>query len=272
MAAATRATRHEPVRIAPETFAIQHLHGGGHAGLGLYVNSLVIRGREPAIIDTGTPVASGRWLEDVWELVDPADVRWIVVTQDDAGHVGSLGALLARCPRATLVASWHVMERLSSRDDLPKARVRWLLEGEALDLGDRTLQSVRPPVYHGPATRGFFDSHTGVYWSSDAFGMPVTEHVEDARALPAETRREQLEAFGLKLAPWARDVGPRYWAASVARVRALDPQVIAGVHGPAFRGGAVEHALDVYAALREAPGPRTAELEAINQVVEALTE
>jgi flavorubredoxin len=265
------APRHEPVRIAPETYAIQHLHGGDDARPGLYVNSLVIRGREPVVVDTGAAAGSGRWLEDVWALVDPADVRWIVVTQDDAGHVGSLRALLERCSRATLVASWFVMERLSAREDLPPARARWLAEGEALDVGDRRLESVRPPVYHGPATRGFFDAHTGVYWSSDAFGMPVGEHVEDARALPAETRRAQLEAFGLMLAPWARDVGPRYWASSVARVSRLDPQVIAGVHGPAFRGGAVAHALDVYANLQSAAGPRAAELDALDEVVGELS-
>jgi flavorubredoxin len=266
-----QAQRHEPVRIAPDTYAIQHLHGRREARLGLYVNSLVIRGRQPVVVDTGAPRGSGRWLEDVWTLVDPADVRWIVVTQDDAGHLGGLGALLERCPRATLVASWFVMERLRARRDLPAARVRGLAEGESLDVGDRELVSVRPPVYHGPATRGFFDRSTGVYWSSDAFGMPVGEHVEDARALPAEARQTQLEAFGLKLAPWARDVGPRYWASSVARVSGLDPEVIAGVHGPAFRGGAVGHALGVYANLPRAAGPGESDRRALDDAVDALS-
>jgi flavorubredoxin len=261
--------RHEPIRIAPETFAIQHLHGGDRARPGLYVNSLVIRGREPVVIDTGTPAGADRWLEDVWALVDPGEVRWIVVSQDDAGHVGSLDQLLRRCPRATIVASRSAVARLVRRHSLPPARVRGLAEGEGLDVGDRVLHPVRPPVYHGPATRGFFDPATGVYWSSDAFGLPVAEHVDDAGALPADARRERLEAFGLMLAPWARDVGPRYWAGSVARVASLAPGVIAGVHGPVFRGSSVAHALAVYAGLQQARGPVESDQQALDAAVGA---
>jgi hypothetical protein len=49
------------------------------AGPGRYlpVNSLLIRGREPIIIDTGAPVHRLSWVEQVFSLVNPEDVRWI---------------------------------------------------------------------------------------------------------------------------------------------------------------------------------------------------
>ena len=41
----------------------------------VYINSLVITGREPIIVDTGTSLNRDRWLEQVWSVVDPKDVR-----------------------------------------------------------------------------------------------------------------------------------------------------------------------------------------------------
>jgi len=262
-------SRHAPIRIAADTYVIQHLHGAVDARPGLLVSSLLIRGREPIIVDTGAPAGADHWLEDVWALVDPADVRWIVITQDDAGHVGNLDRLLRRCPRATVVAGRRAAARLRDRDGA-RARVRGVATGDRLDTGDRVLHPVRPPVYHEPGTLGFFDESTGVYWSSDAFGLPVAEHLDDAAALATDARRERLEAFGLMLSPWARDVGPRFWASSVARVARLQPHVIAGVHGPVFRGPSVAHALGVYAALQQARGPRAADQEALDEAVETL--
>jgi hypothetical protein len=38
---------------------------------------MVIRGREPVIVDTGAPVHREQWLEKVFSVVEPEDVRWI---------------------------------------------------------------------------------------------------------------------------------------------------------------------------------------------------
>ncbi len=43
----------------------------------IYLNSMVILGKEPVIVDTGTPANRKQWLEDVFSLVEPKDVRWI---------------------------------------------------------------------------------------------------------------------------------------------------------------------------------------------------
>jgi len=54
---------------------------------------MVITGREPVIVDTGTSSNGTQWLDDVFGIVDPADVRWIVLSHDDADHAGNLPAL-----------------------------------------------------------------------------------------------------------------------------------------------------------------------------------
>ena len=53
---------HQPREVAPDTFLIPNL---APAGDGVYVpvNSLLIRGEEPIVVDTGAPVHREHWLE-----------------------------------------------------------------------------------------------------------------------------------------------------------------------------------------------------------------
>ena len=102
-----------PIEIAPETFLIQSTNGEGHAPLFVNVNSMVIRGAEPIIIDTGGRDNRTNWLDDVFSLVEPADVRWITLSHDDADHTGNLDVVLDLCPNATFVSSWFMAERMS---------------------------------------------------------------------------------------------------------------------------------------------------------------
>src|SRR4051794_22548657 len=88
---------------------------------GAYVgaHSLVIRGAEPAVIDTGAALVREAWLENVFAVVEPEDVRWIVLSHDDHDHLGNLDPVLERCPNATLVASFAITARLSGDIELP---------------------------------------------------------------------------------------------------------------------------------------------------------
>ena len=63
-----------PVRIAPETFLIPNL-APAEPGTYVQVNSLLIRGEESIIVDTGAPVHREHWLEQIFSLVGPEDVR-----------------------------------------------------------------------------------------------------------------------------------------------------------------------------------------------------
>ena len=76
---------------------VQHALG---EPLDIYINSMVILGAEPVIVDTGTPANRTQWLEDVFSLVEPEDVRWIFLSHDDVDHTGNLDEALAACPNA----------------------------------------------------------------------------------------------------------------------------------------------------------------------------
>ena len=89
--------------VAPETWLIPNLASAG-PGQYLPVNSLLVRGSEPIIVDTGAPVHRRRWLEQVFSLVDPEDVRWIFLSHDDSDHVGALDGCWPGSPSASASA------------------------------------------------------------------------------------------------------------------------------------------------------------------------
>ena len=136
---------------------------------------MVILGKEPMIVDTGTPANREQWLEDVFSLVEPTDVRWIFLSHDDVDHTGNLDEAMTACPNAKLVCNWAMVERHTNCFDFPLDRCRWVMDGESLDIGDRTLHALRPPVYDSPTTRGLFDPTTGVYWAVDTFATPLPD-------------------------------------------------------------------------------------------------
>ena len=168
-------TYFEPTKVAEDTWVIHQVQPALGQPLFVYLNSMVIRGAEPMIVDTGTPANREQWLKDAFSIVDPADVRWVFLSHDDVDHTGNLDEVMAACPNATLVCNWAMVERHTNCFDFPLQRCRWVMDGESLDIGDRTLLAMRPPVYDSPTTRGLFDPTTGVYWASDAFATPLPD-------------------------------------------------------------------------------------------------
>ena len=121
-----------PTEIAPDTFVIHQVQPALGQPLFVYLNSMVIRGKEPVIVDTGTPANRKQWLEDVFSLVEPEDVRWIFLSHDDVDHTGNLDEVMAACPNAQLVCNWAMVERHTNCFDFPLDRCRWVMDGESL--------------------------------------------------------------------------------------------------------------------------------------------
>src|SRR4051812_38803017 len=93
----------EPELVAADTYVVRQLTGEGVAPVSVFVNSMVITGTEPIIVDCGPAVTRETWLDTTFSIVDPADVRWIYLSHDDHDHVGNLLQVLDLCPQATLV-------------------------------------------------------------------------------------------------------------------------------------------------------------------------
>lgn len=260
------ANHHGPQLIAPETFLIRQLQGEGQGPVSVYINSLVIRGAEPVIVDTGAPNNREQWLADVFSIVEPEDVRWVFLSHDDVDHYGNLAPVLEACPNATFVTNWFIGERMGCAYDFPLARSRWIEHGQSFDAGDRRLVAFRPPAFDSPTTRGLFDPTTGVYWGVDSFAAPVMAAADSVAELDGGYWGGVLPSATRAMTPWLDLVDERKWVAAVDATEALGARAIASCHSPVITGDLVATAFDL---LRSAPTaapmplPGQADLDAI---------
>jgi flavorubredoxin len=231
--------------IGPETWLVPNLAPAGE-GLYLPVNSMVVRGAEPVIVDTGAPVHREEWLEKVFSIVEPEDVRWIFLSHDDGDHTGGLLDALELCPNATLVTNFFSVERLAlEKPALPLERMRWLEPGDTLVTADRTFQLFRPPIFDGPTTRGLYDTSTAVMWIVDTFACLVPDAVYDVHDVPQDLVAEYLPAFGSLVSPWHAWLDTAAYRRHVDAVEALGVLAAASAHGPVMTGDALHTAFDV---------------------------
>ncbi len=231
-----------PVAIAPETFLIPNLAPAGDAFVP--INSLLIRGAEPIVVDTGAPVHRQRWLEQVFGLVDPDDIRWVFLSHEDGDHTGSLDDVLIAAPHATLVMNAFGAERLALERSVPLHRSIWREPDETFSAGDRRLRLFLPPIFDGPATRGLFDEHTGVLWAADAFGALTPGAVHHADDLPRDLYDDSFTELNSLVSPWHQWLDRTRYNRHVDAVEALRPSTVVSAHGPILTGAAIHDAFD----------------------------
>jgi flavorubredoxin len=243
-------TQVKPYQVATDTFVVPWFLEAPPVGY-FCMNSLVIRGAEPVIVDTGSPANRAAWLEAVWSLVDPDDVRWVFLSHDDRDHAGNLLPVLTACPNATLLTTWFSIGRMAEEWMTPLDRCRFVNEGDRIDVGDRTLTALRPPLFDNPTTRGLFDQRTGVLWGVDTFALPVPAPITDVDELDDDTYREG-QSFGARLvAPWHQWLDVEKFRSHVETTASLPITAIASCHAPAIRGPRIASAFDT---LRAVPG------------------
>jgi len=223
-------TMFSPRRVTVDTHAIISWYPLPGAGI-LPVNSFLIRGEQPVLIDTGVSVLRSDFLRTLGTLVDLQDLRWIWLTHIDADHVGNLQAVLKEAPQATIITTFLGLGKLSLFQISPE-RVRLLNPGQRLDVGDRELIALRPPAFDAPETTGLMDTKTRVLFSSDCFGALLQEPKDTAGDIPAAALREGLISWAVIDSPWLHQVDSKLFRDTLSEYRSLDPDLILGSHLP----------------------------------------
>jgi flavorubredoxin len=254
-----------PVEIASETFLIPNLAPAGDAFVP--VSSLLIRGAEPIVVDTGAPVHRAHWMEQVFGLVEPEDIRWVFLSHEDGDHTGSLDEVLRAAPHATLVQNGFGAERLALERYVPLHRSIWREPTQHFDAGDRRLRLVRPPIFDGPATRGLFDERTGVLWAVDAFAALTPGAVHRVEDIPSDLYEASFAELNSLISPWHEWLDPARYHRHVSSLHALAPSAIASAHGPVLTGRWIDDAFDRIRSLAGQPRAGTEGQPALDELL-----
>jgi glyoxylase-like metal-dependent hydrolase (beta-lactamase superfamily II) len=258
----------DPFVAARDVHAVPTLWPVPNVGF-LPMNAFVIRSAEPVLVDTGVGVLGDQFLDALSSVIQIDQLKWIWLTHEDRDHTGSLYRLLELAPRATVIADFFAIGRISPERPFPLDRLRVVTPGDRVTVGDRDLVAVRPPLFDSPSTTGLLDDRTGVLFSSDCFGAPLPSFEEAAaRSIadvdPQTVARGQI-GWATADSPWVTSVDQQIFARSLDRLRRLEPTAVLSSHLPPAHGQ-IEALLANLAAAPNAepmPGTTQAQLDAL---------
>ncbi|MEX0169330.1 MBL fold metallo-hydrolase [Streptomyces sp. LMG1-1-1.1] len=217
------------------------------------VNAFLLRSGQPLLVDTGMPVDREGFLDSLWSLVDPADLRWVVVTHDDRDHTGALARVLEAAPHAKVLAHAISVTRISEEFDIPRERVVTANPGSRVKVGDRELSFHRPPTFDSPGTLAVFDHSDGTLYSSDSFGTVIEEIAQDFTELSEEEFFRGFDVLNRAIAPWTALVDEARFVRPVRDLAALRPARLLSAHGPTVRADAVPRLFEAMARIPSLP-------------------
>ena len=204
---------------------------------------LIDHGRA-AIVDTGVGASVPRILQALASQgIDAAAVDWVIATHVHLDHAGGAGALMEALPRARLGVHPCGVEHMADpsrleagvralygdaffdREYAPltpvaRQRISALEDDAAVSVGARRLQVLHTPG-HAWHHLSIFDPASRVVIAGDAFGASYPGYVDETRL------------FLVPVVP-PPQFNPAAYRASLARIVALEPEVIAPAHFPSI--------------------------------------
>ncbi|MGY9047430.1 MAG: oxygen-binding di-iron domain-containing protein, partial [Rhodobacterales bacterium] len=220
--------------VAPETFVIPEsvpVPGVGR----MAVNAMVIRGEQPMLLDTLATVHRESYLDEVFKIVEPEDVRWLFLSHEDRDHSGSIAQVLEMCPNAKLITNFLGLGKLSEEFSVPPDRVHLMNDGDRLDIGDRVVTALRPPLFDSSATAGLWDPLTEVYFAADCFGTVNAQTHQYTDELSESDYEEGFYWMNRVNHIWFEHIREEAIGAAADRIKALDSKIIVSGHGPVER-------------------------------------
>jgi len=195
---------------------------------GFTFNSYLIADEEPVLFHAGYrklfPI-----LRDAIEKVMPIGrLRWIGGSHFEGDEFGALNDLLAVAPDATPFGT--EVGVLTSLNDFAVRSPRGLKDGEGFSIGGRRMQwHYTPHVPHGWDCGILFDESTRTLLCGDLFTQPGAN-------MPAVTESEVLTASEGMRAMMDYYAHSTSTTATLERLAALKPSMLACQHGSAYRG------------------------------------
>ncbi len=194
---------------------------------GFSFNQFLIRAEEPMLFHCGPRGMFPGVSEAVKRLIPLERLRWISFGHVESDESGAMNAWLAAAPNSQVAHGQVACD--VSLNDLADRPPRVLQDGEAIDLGGKTVQFLYTPhVPHGWEAGVFMEQATGTLLCGDLLthagnGPAITE----ADVVGPAVATEQM-FHAMSMAPNT--------AAALERLAALAPSTLAIMHGSSFRG------------------------------------
>lgn len=204
-------------------------------------NAYLIMDEKITLIDTCMGELSHELIERVADVVDPADIAYIVSNHSEKDHAGALGSIIEAAPRAAIVTSTPkglaILKKYygENREFIP------VKNGDVLNIGKRDLTFVHTPMVHWPDNMVTYSPTDRILFSNDAFG----QFIATSKRFDDEVDVDEIYRFAKKY--FANIVAPfkKQTLRALDAVDGLDIDMIAPSHGIIWRSH-VADIVDLY--------------------------
>jgi NADH oxidase (H2O-forming) len=195
---------------------------------GTTYNSYFINADQKTIVETVKEKFWDTYIEKIKQVVDPAEIRYIVMNHTEPDHSGCLDNLLKLAVNAKVVGSGNAIRYL--RDllghEFPHLVVK---DNQTLDLGDKILHFIGSPNLHWPDSMMTYLPQDNLLFTCDIFG----EHFCDAGVFDDQIG-DFDNAFGyyfdVIMKPYSR-----FMLQAIEKIRPLQIDMICPGHGAILR-------------------------------------
>lgn len=208
---------------------------------GATYNAYLIIDEKVALIDTVKSAFSQELLDRISDVIDPADIDYVISNHVEMDHSGAIPQVMKACPKAQIVtcAPSGLKGLKAHFGEYPYIGVKG---GDTLSLGKRTLSFVMTPMLHWPDNMVTYCPEEKILFSNDAFGQHYasSERFDDESPLPF-VMYEAKKYYGNIVMCYGRQAKSAWDI-----VENLEPDMIAPSHGVIWRS----HIQDILEAYR----------------------
>lgn len=197
---------------------------------GTSYNAFLIVDEKITLIDTVKYHLVDEMLERIAQVVDPADIDYIISNHVEPDHSGSLPEIMAIAQKAVLLTTPNGEKGLRAhyKEDWNFKVVK---TGEVLNIGQKNLTFVHTPMVHWPDNMVTYLPEDKILFSNDAFGQHLasSERFDDELSLGIIMEEAQKYYANIVL-PFGTQVKK-----AIGALADLELEMIAPSHGLLWR-------------------------------------
>jgi len=196
---------------------------------GTTYNAYLVKGKEKTVlIDTVNPGFEKELGEKIGQVIDLADLDYVVMNHAEPDHAGSIPYIIKVSKEASLITTEKGAKMAKTYYNVPEERIKTVKDGDIIELGGKTLRFIEAPWLHWPETMFTYLVDNKILFSCDFFGSHTAfglydENVEEI--IPLAKRY-----FGEIMMPF-KNMGRK----ALEKVKELEIEFIAPSHGPIYK-------------------------------------
>ncbi len=200
---------------------------------GVSYNSYLLMDEKTVLFDTVDWAGCREFLKNVKEVLNGADLDYLVVNHMEPDHAASVEEILIRYPNCQVISNEKAFMFMHQFGFDVEGRKDEVKEGDTRCFGKHTVTFVFAPMVHWPEAMVTFDTTNGVLFSADAFGSfgsldgrLFADEVDFDRDWIDDARRYFCNIVG-KYGPFVQYL--------LEKAKTVPIQMFCPLHGPVWR-------------------------------------